>query len=109
MIERLKEQGVGFQSLTDGIDTTTTGGKLVFHIMGALAEFERDLIRERTKAGMKAAKKRGKHVGRPRVLSNGQIQHMQELLDVGKTQAEVAELLGVSANTIGREARKSGT
>ena len=106
LIERLKGQGAGFQSLTDGIDTTTTGGKLVFHIMGALAEFERDLIRERTKAGMKAAKKRGKHVGRPKALSNGQIQHMRELLNSGKTQGEVAELLGVSANTIGRELRK---
>lgn len=106
LIERLKGQGAGFQSLTDGIDTTTTGGKLVFHIMGALAEFERDLIRERTKAGMKAAKKRGKHVGRPKALSNGQIQHMRELLNSGKTQGEVAELLGVSANTIGRELRE---
>ena len=60
LIDKLKGQGAGFHSLTDGIDTTTTGGKLVFHIMGALAEFERDLIKERTKAGMKAAKKRGK-------------------------------------------------
>ena len=106
LIERLKEQVAGFHNLTDGIDTTTNGGKLVFHIMGALAEFERDLIRERTKAGMKAAKKRGKHVGRPKSLSNGQIQHMHELLDAGKTQAEVAELFSVSANTIGRELRK---
>ena len=103
LIERMKEQGAGFQSLTDGIDTTTTGGKLVFHIMGALAEFERDLIKERTKAGMKSAKKRGKHVGRPKALSNGQIQHMKELLNAGKTQREVGELLGVSANTVGRE------
>ncbi len=107
LIDKLKEQGAGFHSLTDGIDTTTTGGKLVFHIMGALAEFERDLIKERTKAGMKAAKKRGKHVGRPKALSEGQIQHMHELLNNGKTQAEVGELLGVSANTIGRELRKS--
>jgi DNA invertase Pin-like site-specific DNA recombinase len=101
-VERLGKQGAGFQSLTDGIDTTTNSGKLVFHIMGALAEFERDLIRERTKAGMKAAKKRGKHVGRPKALSPGQVQHMRELLAAGKTQREVAELLGVSANTVGR-------
>jgi DNA invertase Pin-like site-specific DNA recombinase len=106
LIERLKEQGGGFQSLTDGIDTTTTGGKLVFHIMGALAEFERDLIRERTRAGMKAAQKRGRHVGRPKALSPGQVHHMKELIDTGKTQGEVAELLGVSANTVGRELRK---
>jgi DNA invertase Pin-like site-specific DNA recombinase len=70
--------------------------------MGALAEFERDLIRERTRAGMTAAKKRGKHIGRPRTLAPAQIQHARELLTAGKTQREVAELLGVSANTVGR-------
>jgi DNA invertase Pin-like site-specific DNA recombinase len=107
LVEQLGKQGAGFQSLTDGMDTTTHSGKLVFHIMGALAEFERDLIRERTRAGMKAAKKRGKHVGRPRALSPAQVQHMRELLDAGKTQREVAELLGVSANTVGRELKRS--
>jgi len=102
LVERLGKQGAGFQSLTDGIDTTTHSGKLVFQIMGALAEFERDLIRERTRAGMKAAKKQGKHVGRPKALSPAQVQHMHELLAAGKTQREVVKLLGVSANTIGR-------
>jgi DNA invertase Pin-like site-specific DNA recombinase len=106
LVERLGKQGTGFQSLTDGIDTTTHSGKLVFHIMGALAEFERDLIRERTRAGMKAAKRRGKHVGRPKALSPGQVQHMRELLAAGKTQREVAELLGVSANTVGRSVKR---
>ena len=95
-----------FQSLIDGIDATTNGGRLEFHIVGALAEFERDLIRERTKAGMKAAQKRGEHVGRPNSLSNGQVLHMHELLDAGRTQAEVAELFGVSTNTIGRKVRE---
>ncbi len=112
LVERLGKQEVGFQSLTDGIDTTTTSGKLVFHIMGALAEFEHDLIRERTKAGMKAAKKRGKHVGRPYALSPGQVQHVRELLAQGKTQREVAALLSVSANTVGRAVkvyRESGS
>jgi DNA invertase Pin-like site-specific DNA recombinase len=106
LVERMGKQGIGFQSLTDGIDTATSGGKLVFHIMGALAEFERDLIRERTKAGMNAAKKRGKHLGRPRALSDGQVQHIQELLRAGKSQRETAELLGVSANTIGRASNR---
>jgi DNA invertase Pin-like site-specific DNA recombinase len=106
LVERLGQQGVGFQSFPDGIDTTSSSGKLVFHIMGALAEFERDLIRERTKAGMKAAKKRGKQVGRPKALSPAQAQHMRELLAAGKTQREVAGLLGVSANTIGREQKR---
>ena len=82
------------------------GGKLVFHIMGALVEFECDLIRERTKAGMKVTQKHGKHVGRPKSLSSGRVQYMHELLDAGKTQAEVAALFGVSANTIGRQVRE---
>jgi DNA invertase Pin-like site-specific DNA recombinase len=102
LVERLGKQRAEFQSLADGIDTTIHSGKLVFHIMGALAEFERDLICERTRAGMKAARKRGKHLGRPKALSPGQIQHMRELLAAGKTQREVAELLRVSANTVGR-------
>ena len=107
LVEQFKNRGADFKSLTDGIDTTTTGGKLVFHILGALAEFERDLIRERTKAGMKAAKKRGKHIGRPPALSPTQILHMNELLNrQNKTQKEAAELLGVSANTIWRTVQK---
>jgi DNA invertase Pin-like site-specific DNA recombinase len=106
LVEQLGKQGTGFQSLTDGIDTTTNSGKLVFHIMGALAEFERNLIRERTKAGMKAAKKRGRHVGRPKALNGAQVTHMQDLLAAGKTQGEVAALLGVSANTVSREVKR---
>ena len=102
LIEDLGKEGAGFHSLTDGIDTSTSGGTLIFHVMGAMAQFERDLIRERTKAGMKAAKRRGKHVGRPRALSEGQIQHAHEQIVQGKTKREVAELLGVSPNTIGR-------
>jgi DNA invertase Pin-like site-specific DNA recombinase len=106
LVECLGRQGAGFQSLIDSIDTNTHSGKLVFHIMGALAEFERDLIRERTKAGMKAAKKRGRHVGRPKALNAAQVTHMQDLLTAGKTQGEVAELLGVSTNTISREVKR---
>jgi DNA invertase Pin-like site-specific DNA recombinase len=106
LVEHLGRQEAGFQSLTDSIDTNTHSGKLVFHIMGALAEFERDLIRERTKAGMKAAKKRGRHVGRPKALNAAQVTHMQDLLAAGKTQGEVAELLGVSTNTISREVKR---
>jgi DNA invertase Pin-like site-specific DNA recombinase len=108
LVNRLGMQGVGFQSLTDGIDTTTNSGKLVFHIMGALAEFERDLIRERTKAGMKAAKKRGKHMGRPRSLTPQQVAHARELIEGEnpKTQREVAELFDVSPNTVGRELKR---
>lgn len=64
-LQSLADRDIGFRSLQDAIDTTTAGGRLYFHIMAALAEFERDLISERTKAGMHAAKQRGVHVGRP--------------------------------------------
>ena len=65
----LEQRGVGFKSLTEAIDTTSSGGKLVFHIFGALAEFERDLIRERTRAGLTAARARGRTGGRPRAAA----------------------------------------
>lgn len=65
LIEHLRERGVGFRSLCEAIDTTTANGKLIFHIFTALAEFERDLIRERTKAGLTAARARGRKGGRP--------------------------------------------
>src|SRR5919112_3559820 len=66
-VTTLAGRGVGFKSLTESIDTTNTGGRLIFHIFGALAEFERDLIRERTQAGLKAARARGRKGGHPRV------------------------------------------
>ncbi len=68
-VTKLNNRKVGFKSLTENIDTTTSGGKLIFHIFGALAEFERDIIRERTQAGLAAARARGRLGGRPRVKS----------------------------------------
>lgn len=65
-ITSLNNQGIGFKSITEAIDTTTSGGKLIFHIFGALAEFERDIIRERTQAGLNAARARGRKGGRPK-------------------------------------------
>src|SRR5437764_6988199 len=67
-VNDLRDRGVGFQSVQEAIDTTTSGGKLIFHVFGALAEFERDLIRERTRAGLQAARARGRQGGRPRSL-----------------------------------------
>lgn len=69
-VSNLGKQGVDFRSLTESIDTSSSGGKLLFHMIAALAEFERSLISERTKAGMAAAKLRGKHVGRPRRIKS---------------------------------------
>src|SRR5437763_10893667 len=65
-ITNLNNRKIGFKSITENIDTTTSGGKLVFHIFGALAEFERDIIRERTNAGLQAARARGRLGGRPK-------------------------------------------
>ena len=98
----LKERGVGFVSISESIDTTTPGGKLFFHVMGALAEFERDLIVERTKAGMDAARQRGQHIGRPKKLDHAQIEHARALIDQGKSRNEVARLLSVNPSTLYR-------
>src|SRR6184192_2483038 len=67
-ISQLDTRKIGFKSLTENIDTTTSGGKLIFHIFGALAEFERNLIRERTNAGLEAARARGRKGGRPKAI-----------------------------------------
>ena len=75
----LADRGIGFRSLQEAIDTTTPGGKLVFHVFAALAEFERDLIRERTSAGLAAARARGRHGGRPSVPSGHKLQVAREM------------------------------
>src|SRR3712207_6791959 len=78
-ITELSERGVGFRSLQEQIDTTTSGGKLIFHIFGALAEFERDVIRERTRAGLSAARARGRVGGRRRVLTPREVTQLRTL------------------------------
>jgi DNA invertase Pin-like site-specific DNA recombinase len=100
----LAERGIGFRSLQEAIDTTTTpGGKLVFHVFATLAEFERDLIRERTAAGLAAARARGRRGGRPSVLTAHKLQVAQELYASGQyTVATIAKSLGVSRASIYR-------
>lgn len=102
IIEALGASGAGFRSLTESIDTTTAGGRLVFHMMGALAEFERSLIQERTKAGLQAAKNRGVVGGRPRALSQAKIAHARKLIEAGESPASVAKSLGVGRSTLYR-------
>lgn len=100
-IEDLHEKEMGFQSLTESIDTTTAGGMLIFHIFSALAQFERSVIQERTKAGLAAARARGKTGGRPRAMSEGDIKAAKLLLtDKTITVTEVAERMGVSLATL---------
>src|SRR5690554_181631 len=102
-VNELHARGVGFKSLNENIDTTTSGGRLVFHIFGALAEFERELIRERTQAGLAAARARGRKGGRPRKLTPRQVATARTLLkDREHTVTAVAEMLGVSRSTLYR-------
>ena len=102
-VEQLDGRGIGFRSLTEAIDTTTAGGRLVFHIFGALAEFERSIIRERTRAGLDAARSRGRLGGRPRKLSDADVKAARALLaDPTITVTDVARRLGVSPATLYR-------
>jgi len=102
-VEDLHERGISFISLTENIDTTTPGGMMIFHVFGALAEFERELIRERTNAGLKAAKDRGVKLGRPRLLDDDQIAIARSLKQAGSmTAAQIAEHLGISRPTLYR-------
>ena len=99
----LKERGVGFRSLQESIDTTTAGGKLIFHVFGALAEFERELIRERTHAGLSAARARGRIGGRPRILDAKQIALLRSLhKDQSNSVRDICKTLGISRATLYR-------
>lgn len=100
IIEDLGERGIQFQSLQESIDTSTSGGKLVFGIFASLAEFERNLIRERTNAGLAAARARGRIGGRPRALNNNQIADAHLMRDNGRSLKEIAEHFGISIGTV---------
>jgi DNA invertase Pin-like site-specific DNA recombinase len=99
-VRKLEAKGVGFRSLTEGVDTTTTGGTLVFHIFGALAQFERDLIRERTSAGLKAAGVRGRKGGRRPVVTLEKLARAKAHLAAGLTVREAAARLKVGKTAL---------
>jgi DNA invertase Pin-like site-specific DNA recombinase len=102
-VESLERRGIGFRSLTEQIDTTTAAGKLTFHIFGAMAEFERSIIRERTRAGLDAARARGRHGGRPSALSEKDLVAARALLvDPAISFEEVAHRLKVAPATLYR-------
>lgn len=110
IVQDLHDRGVGFKSLTESIDTTSSGGRLVFHIFGALAEFEHDLIRERTMAGLQAARARGRKGGRKPSLSDADIRKAIAMLSDPKiTKKEVAEHFGVSRTTLNSSIKRKGT
>jgi DNA invertase Pin-like site-specific DNA recombinase len=105
----LQERGVGFRSIRESIDTTTPGGRLVFHLFAALSEFERDLIQERTHAGLAAARARGRVGGRKPVLTPEKAAAARKMYDAGEMPiSEIARVLGVSRATLYRHLSATG-
>lgn len=103
LLDDLRQRGVDFVSLTQGIDTTTSVGRMVYGQLAVFAEFEREQIRDRTKAGMAAAKKRGKHIGRPRKLTAAQVSHAaRQLAEGNETISGMAQMFGVAPLTLSR-------
>lgn len=101
MINYLEAENIGFKSLKESIDTTSSSGKLVFHIFAALAEFERDLIRERTQAGLQAARARGRKGGRPKSLNSDKQALAVKLYDEKQhTVAQICEMMSISKPTL---------
>ena len=110
VIHDLEQRQVGFRSLTESIDTTSSGGKLVFHLFGALAEFEHSLIRERTLAGLAAARARGRKGGRKPIMSKADIRKAAAMLsDPAITKTEVAKHFGVSRVTLNAALSREGS
>jgi DNA invertase Pin-like site-specific DNA recombinase len=111
-VRHLAAKGIGFKSLQENIDTTTPGGKLIFHIFASLAEFERDIIRERTNAGLSAARARGRKGGRPKGVNEMKKKAAIALRkDPERTIMEICSIVGISRNTYykytGSEAKKT--
>lgn len=100
--ESLRAREIHLKSLTDGFDTSSASGRLLYSVLGAVAEFEREVIQERTVAGMQAAKKRGVHVGRPNALAGSRLLEAQRMLANGRSQVEVARILRVGRATLQR-------
>ena len=101
-----RNRGNCTKSLNESLNPSTRSGKLIFHILGALAEFERNLIRERTRAGLAAARRRGKRIGRPRKITGSATFELERRLDRGDPLREVARAMGVSETTITRATRR---
>lgn len=103
IVSELEKEKVGFKSLRENIDTTSPGGRLIFHVFGALAEFERELIRERTNAGLSAARSRGRKGGRPKVMDEKKVTMAKALFNDKKNSVkDICETLKVSKPTLYR-------
>jgi DNA invertase Pin-like site-specific DNA recombinase len=105
----LNERGIGFVSLTDSIDTTTASGRFFFNVMASLAQMERELMVERTQAGLQAAREQGRVGGRKRIMTEAKIRSARKLLSQGTPPREVATSLGISVPTLYRWVPATGT
>jgi DNA invertase Pin-like site-specific DNA recombinase len=106
--QELAALGIDLIVLDQAIDTSTPAGKLLFHVLGSIAEFERDLIRDRTVAGMAAARRRGARIGRPRALRAVTALRLEQLVEAGHSQRAIAEQLKVGKSTVARELARLG-
>jgi DNA invertase Pin-like site-specific DNA recombinase len=102
LVTTLKDRGVGFRSLGESIDTTTPTGRLIFHVFGSLAEFERERIVERTREGLASARRRGRVGGRPGALNQDQRAEVRQMRELGRPIGEIAHLFKVSVSTVRR-------
>ncbi len=102
VLARLDGRGVGFRSLTEALDTSTSGGRLVFSVFGAIAQFEHELITERTRAGLAAAKAQGRVGGRPRTMTQANIDYARDQRTGGASWNDIAASLRVSRSTVQR-------
>ncbi|SKX74603.1 resolvase [Mycobacteroides abscessus subsp. abscessus] len=108
LVESLSNRGIHLRSLTEAIDTSSASGRLVLSVFGALAEFERSLIIERTQAGLAAARSRGARIGRPTAMSKGQVEQAKTLVEAGHRVGDVARTLGVGRSTLYRVLGETG-
>jgi len=99
-VTALKNRGIAFRSLTEQMDTTTPQGEFLFHIFGSLAQFERSLIQERVQAGLAAARRRGRHGGRPTAIDTEKLATVTAALDTGATKAAVCRTFGIKRSTL---------
>jgi DNA invertase Pin-like site-specific DNA recombinase len=102
LLKEIQRRGAHFRSVTEGIDTSSAMGRFIYHIMSGLAEMERELIRERTLAGLAAARALGRIGGRPVKMTESYIEHARELLRNGATRKQVADIFNISTSTIYR-------